>query len=237
MTETSTSSGGHPSLPREGVPQPRREDVLNLPRVHISTHPVMAHKMTALRDKNTQPPEFYRLVKEIGALLAYEATSNLTLESVAMETPMEPMIGQRLAGGIGVTPILRAGLGLAEAFREVIPDVQIWHLGLRRDEQTLQAMEYYNRLPHKVDLQVAYAIDPMLATGGSAIDAINVLKRRGIPRLSYVCIIAAPYGLLKLSQTHPDIDIYIGVLDESLNDVGYILPGLGDAGDRQFGTY
>lgn len=237
MTETSTQSGGRPSLPMQGVPQPSREEVLNLPRVHISSHPVMAHKMTALRDTNTQPPEFYRLVKEIGALLAYEATTVLALNPAPIETPMGPMVGQRLAGGIGVTPILRAGLGLAEAFREVIPDIQVWHLGLRRDEDTLQAMEYYNRLPHKVDLQVAYAIDPMLATGGSAIDAINVLKRRGIPRLSYVCIIAAPYGLLKLAQTHPDIDIYVAALDESLNDRGYILPGLGDAGDRQFGTF
>ncbi|MDQ6661539.1 MAG: uracil phosphoribosyltransferase [Chloroflexota bacterium] len=221
----------------QGIPQPTREEVLSLPRVHISSHPVMASKMTALRDKNTPPPEFYRLVKEIGALLAYEATASLALEPVSIETPMGPMRGQRLAGGIGVMPILRAGLGLAEAFRDVIPDIQVWHLGLRRDEQTLQAMEYYNRLPHKVDLQVAYAIDPMLATGGSAIDAINVLKRRGITRLSYVCIIAAPYGLLKLSQTHPDIDIYIAALDESLNDAGYIMPGLGDAGDRQFGTF
>ncbi len=237
MSETSTQSGGRPSLPMAGVPQPTRDEVLNLPRVHFSSHPVMAHKMTALRDKNTQPPEFYRLVKEIGALLAYEATVSLALNPSPIETPMGPMTGQRLAGGIGVTPILRAGLGLAEAFREVIPDIQVWHLGLRRDEHTLQAMEYYNQLPHKVDLQVAYAIDPMLATGGSAIDAINVLKRREIPRLSYVCIIAAPYGLLKLSQTHPDIDIYVAALDESLNDRGYILPGLGDAGDRQFGTF
>jgi uracil phosphoribosyltransferase len=237
MAEASTRRGGRPSLPMQGVPQPTRDEVLNLPRVHLSSHPVMAHKMTALRDKNTAPPEFYRLVKEIGALLAYEATAGLALERQQIETPMGPMTGWRLAGGIGVTPILRAGLGLAEAFREVIPDIQVWHLGLRRDEDTLKALEYYNRLPHKVDLQVAYAIDPMLATGGSAIDAINILKRRGIPRLSYVCIIAAPYGLLKLSQTHPDIDIYIAALDESLNDKGYILPGLGDAGDRQFGTF
>src|ERR1700692_1931808 len=237
MVEANIQSDVHPKLPMQGVPQPGKEEVMHLPRVHISTHPVMRHKMTALRDKNTQPPEFYRLVKEIGALLAYEATTNLVLEPSPIETPMGPMVGQRLAGGIGVTPILRAGLGLAEAFREVIPDIQVWHLGLRRDEDTLQAMEYYTRLPHKVDLQVAYAIDPMLATGGSAIDAINVLKRRGIPRLSYVCIIAAPYGLLKLKQTHPDIDIYVAALDESLNDVGYILPGLGDAGDRQFGTF
>ena len=226
MAETSTQSEGRPSLPMAGVPQPTREEVLKLPRVHISSHPVMAHKMTALRHKNTSPPEFYRLVKEIGALLAYEATISLAVEPIIVETPLGPAPGQQLAGGIGVMPILRAGLGLAEAFREVIPDIQVWHLGLRRNEHTLQAMEYYNRLPHKVDLQVAYAIDPMLATGGSAIDAINVLKRRGIPRLSYVCIIAAPYGLLKLAQTHPDIDIYVAALDESLNDYGFILPGL-----------
>jgi uracil phosphoribosyltransferase len=237
MAETSTSSGGRPALPMQGVPQPSREEVLALPRVHISSHPVMKHKITALRDKRTQPPEFYQLVKEIGALLAYEATENLALEMHSIETPLATMSSPRLAGGIGVTPILRAGLGLAEGFRQVIPDVQVWHLGLRRDEHTLEAMEYYNQLPHKVDLQVCYAVDPMLATGGSAIDAINVLKRRGIPRLCYMGIIAAPYGLLKLAQTHPDIDIYIAALDERLNDVGYIVPGLGDAGDRQFGTF
>jgi uracil phosphoribosyltransferase len=197
----------------------------------------MAHKITALRDKNTRPPEFYRLVKEIGALLAYEATASLTLDSHTIETPLAPTQGYRLAGGIGVAPILRAGLGLAEGFREVIPDVQIWHLGLRRDEYTLQAMEYYNQLPHQVNLQVCYAVDPMLATGGSAIDAITILKKRGITRLSYVGVIAAPYGLLRLSQAHPDIDIFLAGLDDSLNDIGYIVPGLGDAGDRQFGTF
>ncbi|MGB8346654.1 MAG: uracil phosphoribosyltransferase [Ktedonobacteraceae bacterium] len=237
MAETTTHNGGRSSLPMQGVPQPRRGEVLNLPRVHISSHPVITDKLTALRDKRTTVPEFYQLVKEIGALLAYEATASLVLESSPIETPLEPMVGQKLAGGIGITPILRAGLGLAEGFRQVIPDAQIWHLGLRRDEETLQALEYYNRLPHTVDLQVCYAVDPMLATGGSAIDAINALKRRGIPRLSYVGIIAAPFGLLKLAQTHPDIDIYIGALDDSLNDRGYILPGLGDAGDRQFGTF
>lgn len=235
MSETIESE--RPSFPMKGVPQPTRAEVLTLPRVHISTHPVIHHKMTALRNKHTPPPDFYRLVKEIGALLAYEATATLRLETETIETPLQVMTGQRLAGGIGITPILRAGLGLAEGFREVISEAQVWHLGLRRDERTLQALEYYNRLPYRIDLQVAYAVDPMLATGGSAIDAMNVLKRRGIPRLSYVCILAAPYGLLKLSQAHPDIDIYIAALDESLNDLGYILPGLGDAGDRQFGTF
>lgn len=237
MIDTNTQDGGQAKLPMQGVAQPTREDVLKLPRVHISSHPVMAHKVTALRDKHTQTPEFYRLVKEIGALLAYEATATLALDTCQIETPLQSMQGSCLAGGIGVTPILRAGLGLAEGFRQVLPDVQVWHLGLRRDERTLQAMEYYNQLPHKVNLQVCYAVDPMLATGGSAIDALNILKRRGVPRLSYVGIIAAPYGVLKLSQTHPDVDIYVAALDEGLNDVGYIYPGLGDAGDRQFGTF
>jgi uracil phosphoribosyltransferase len=221
----------------QGIPQPTREEVMHLPRVHISTHPVMAHKMTLLRNKNTSTPQFYQLIREIGALLAYEATASLALEDCAIETPLEAMVGTRLAGGIGVTPILRAGLGLADGFRQVIPDVQTWHLGLRRDEETLKAQEYYNRLPHRIDLQVIYAVDPMLATGGSAIDAIDILKLRGIPHISYIGIIASPYGLLKLSQTHPDIDIYVAALDESLNDIGYIMPGLGDAGDRQFGTF
>ncbi|GAC1364034.1 MAG: uracil phosphoribosyltransferase [Ktedonobacteraceae bacterium] len=229
--------GEHSKLPMHGVAQPTRAEVEELPRIHISSHPVMAHKISMLRDKHTSTAQFYQLVKEIGALLAYEATSSLALETSIIETPLQPTTGYTLAGGIGVTPILRAGLGLAEGFREVIPDVQVWHLGLRRDERTLQALEYYNQLPHKVNLQVCYAVDPMLATGGSAIDAINILKLRNIPRLSYVGIIAAPYGLLRLSQAHPDIDIYVAALDEVLNDNGYIMPGLGDAGDRQFGTF
>lgn len=233
----SNAQGSQKRLPMQGVPQPGRAEVLNLPRVHISTHPVMVHKMTLLRDKKTSSPQFYALVKEIGALLAYEATSSLALKDYDIETPLEATHGYTLAGGVGITPILRAGLGLAEGFRQVIPDVQVWHLGLRRDERTLQALEYYNQLPHQVELQVCYAVDPMLATGGSAIDAVNTLKKRGIRRISYVGIIAAPYGLLKLTQAHPDIDVFIAALDEKLNDQGYILPGLGDAGDRQFGTF
>lgn len=236
MLGTSTQ-GGRSKLPMQGIPQPTREEVLKLPRVHISSHPVMAHKMSILRNKNTPTPQFYQLVKEIGALLTYEATASLSLELSQIETPLQPTTGYNLAGGIGITPILRAGLGLAEGVRQVIPDVQVWHLGLRRDEETLKAMEYYNQLPHRVDLQVVYAVDPMLATGGSAIDAINILKRRGIPRISYLGIIAAPYGVMRLSQKHPDIDIYVAALDDALNDNGYIVPGLGDAGDRQFGTF
>jgi uracil phosphoribosyltransferase len=227
---------GEMDLPMRGVPQPSRDEVLQLAGVHISTHPVVAHKLTRLRDQSTPPPEFYRLVKELGSLLAYEATIDLKLVDTPIETPLKPMMGQRLAGGVGVVPILRAGLGLAEGFREVFPEVQVWHLGLRRDERTLEPIEYYNQMGRAENLQVCFSVDPMLATGGSAIDAINTLKRIGVPHLRYVCIIAAPYGLKKLHETHPEVPIYVAAVDEVLNDRGFIVPGLGDAGDRQFGT-
>jgi uracil phosphoribosyltransferase len=224
------------ALPMRGVAQPRREDVLRLPGVHISRHPVVIHKLTALRDRRTPPQEFYRLVRELGTLLAYEATADLALEDAPIETPLEPMLGQRLAGGVGIVPILRAGLGLAEGFRQVLPGAQVWHLGLRRDERTLEPIEYYNQLARAVNLQVCFSVDPMLATGGSAIDALDTLKRYGVPHLRYVGLIAAPYGLLKLREAHPEVPIFIGAVDERLDDRGFICPGLGDAGDRQFGT-
>jgi uracil phosphoribosyltransferase len=224
------------ALPMRGVPQPARESVLGLPAVHISRHPVVQHKLTALRDKHTPPPEFYRLVREVGTLLAYEATADLALQPVEIETPLEPANGVRLAGGVGIVPILRAGLGLAEGFRQVLPDAQVWHLGLRRDEHTLEPIEYYNQLARAVNLQVCFSVDPMLATGGSAIDALDTLKRYRVPHLRYIGLIAAPYGLLKLREAHPDVPIYVGAVDERLDDRGFICPGLGDAGDRQFGT-
>lgn len=223
-------------LPMRGVAQPRREAVLNLPGVHISRHPVVVHKLTALRDRSTPPPEFYRLVRELGALLAYEATADLQLIPIPIDTPLERMEGQRLAGGVGIVPVLRAGLGLADGFRQVLPDAQVWHLGLRRDERTLEPIEYYNQLARAVNLQVCFAVDPMLATGGSAIDALDTLKRYGVPHLRYVGLIAAPYGLQKLHETHPEVPIYVGAVDERLDERGFICPGLGDAGDRQFGT-
>lgn len=219
-----------------GIAQPRRSEVLDLPDVHVSRHPVVTHKLTALRDRSTPPPEFYRLVRELGALLAYEATADLTLVPVEIETPLEPMRGERLAGGVGIVPILRAGLGLADGFRQVLPDAQVWHLGLRRDEHTLEPIEYYNQLSRASNLQVCFSVDPMLATGGSAIDALTTLKRFGVPHLRYVGLIGAPYGVLKLRQAHPDVPIYLGEVDDHLDDRGYICPGLGDAGDRQFGT-
>ncbi|MBF6589395.1 MAG: uracil phosphoribosyltransferase [Ktedonobacterales bacterium] len=219
-----------------GVPQPTRAEVAALPGVSLSRHPVIAHKMTALRDQRTAPPEFYRLVRELGTLLAYEATADLELIPDAIETPLEPMTGTRLAGGVGIVPILRAGLGLAEGFRQVLPDAQVWHLGLRRDERTLEPIEYYNQLARAGNLQVCFSVDPMLATGGSAIDALNTLKRYSVRHLRYVGLIAAPYGLLKLRQAHPDVPIYLAALDTQLDERGFIRPGLGDAGDRQFGT-
>ena len=222
--------------PMRGVPQPTRESVLGLPGVHISRHPVVAHKISLLRDKSTPPRDFYRLVRELGTLMAYEATQDLATMPERIETPLEPMEAQVLAGGVGIVPILRAGLGLAEGFRQVLPDAQVWHLGLRRDEQTLEPIEYYNNLARANNLQVCFAVDPMLATGGSAIDALNTLSRYGVPHLRYVGLIGAPYGLAKLREAHPTVPIYLAALDESLNDVGFIRPGLGDAGDRQFGT-
>ena len=224
------------ALPMRGVAQPRRDEVLHLPDLHISRHPVVMHKLTALRDRNTPPPEFYRLVRDLGALLAYEATADLRLVPRQIETPLESMEGARLAGGVGIVPILRAGLGLADGFRQVLPEAQVWHLGLRRDERTLEPIEYYNQLARAVDLQVCFSVDPMLATGGSAIDALHTLKRYGVPHLRYVGLIAAPYGLLKLREAHPDVPIYVAAVDERLDERGFICPGLGDAGDRQFGT-
>lgn len=223
-------------LPMTGVPQPTRAAVLALPDVHISRHPVVAHKMTALRDRRTASPEFYRLVRELGTLLAYEATADLMTQDARVETPLEPMTGQRLAGGVGIVPVLRAGLGLADGFRSVLPEAPVWHLGLRRDERTLEPIEYYNQLARADNLQVCFAVDPMLATGGSAIDALNILKRLGVPHLRYIGLIAAPYGLQKLREAHPEVPIYLAALDERLDERGYICPGLGDAGDRQFGT-
>src|SRR5579871_1524667 len=236
MPDDTMSASLQRDFPMRGVPQPSRDAVLSLPDVHISQHPVIAHKVSMLRDRHTNPPDFYRLVRELGTLLAYEATVDLRTVPASIETPLEPMVGQKLAGGVGIVPILRAGLGLAEGFRQVLPDAQIWHLGLRRDERTLEPIEYYNQLARAVNLQVCFAVDPMLATGGSAIDALNTLKRHQVPHLRYIGLIGAPYGLLKLRQTHPDVPIYLAALDERLDERGYICPGLGDAGDRQFGT-
>lgn len=223
-------------LPMRGVPQPSREEALALPLVRVSSHPVVASSLTELRARETKPSRFYDLVRELGALLAYEATADLETTPWPIETPLDPMVGRRLAGGVGVAPILRAGLGLAEGFRQALPEAQVWHLGLRRDERTLQPVRYYDQLSRASDLQVCYVVDPMLATGGSAIDALDLLRAHGVPRLRFLGLIAAPYGLVAVRAAHPDVPILVAAVDHRLDDRGYIRPGLGDAGDRQFNT-
>jgi uracil phosphoribosyltransferase len=228
--------GDDPRLPMRGVAQPTRAEALALPGLSVSRHPVVASKLTALRDETTPPAQFYALVRELGALLAYEATADLATEPWRIQTPLEPMEGQRLVGGVGIAPILRAGLGMAEGFRQALPDAQVWHLGLRRDERTLRPVHYYNQLARAANLQVCYVVDPMLATGGSAIDALDLLSAQGVRQVRYLALIAAPYGLVALRRAHPATPIYVAAVDDHLDERGYICPGLGDAGDRQFNT-
>lgn len=226
-----------PILPMRGVAQPTRDEALALPGLHVSRHPVIASKLTELRSTDTPPARFNTLVRELGALLAFEATADIATEPWEIQTPLEPMVGRRLTGGVGVAPILRAGLGMADGFREVVPEAQVWHLGLSRDEATLRPQQYYNRLAFATHLQECYVVDPMLATGGSAIDALDLLTAHGVPRIRFLTLIAAPYGLVALRRAHPHVPIYTAAVDDRLNELGYICPGLGDAGDRQFNTF
>ncbi len=204
--------------------------------VHASTHPLILSKLAALRDVSTSPAEFRRLVRASAMLLAAEATADLTMKVVAVQTPLAKANCQVLACSIAVVPVLRAGLGMADGVLEVIPEAEVWHIGLRRDEQTLKPEQYYTRVPERSRVDLAIVVDPMLATGGSAVHACELLKACGVPRLKYVSILAAPEGIARLSAAMPDVDIHVGAIDECLNDVGFIYPGLGDAGDRQFGT-
>jgi len=204
--------------------------------IYASTHPLVAHKLTRLRDKNTDPKKFRELVREIAALLAYEATLDLATDSRAVETPLAPHIGVELREKIGLVPILRAGLGLVEGFWELMPSAEVWHIGLYRDEKTLQPVEYYNKLPIEPRVSVCLILDPMLATGGSAIATTEVLKRWGVKKIKFVGLIGAPEGIEAMQAAHPDVPIYLAAVDDRLTEIGYIFPGLGDAGDRQFGT-
>ncbi len=205
-------------------------------QVHISNHPLVQHKLARLRDQSTDPKLFRELVSELAVLLAYEATADLALEPITVQTPMGIARGQRLRERIGLVPILRAGLGLVEGIWKLIPNAEVWHIGLFRDERTLQPVEYYNRLPVSPTVDVCLILDPMLATGGSAVATVDILKRWGANRIKFLGIIGAPEGVRRLSTAHPDVPIYLAAVDERLNDVGFIVPGLGDAGDRQFGT-
>jgi uracil phosphoribosyltransferase len=204
--------------------------------IYPSKHPLVAHKLSRLRDKNTEPKKFRELVREIAGLLAYEATADLATVPRELETPLEKMMGQELQEKIGLVPILRAGLGLVEGFWELMPSAEVWHIGLYRDEKTLRPVEYYNKLPTEPTVSVCLILDPMLATGGSATATADVLKRWGVKKIKFVGLIAAPEGIKAMQTAHPDIDIHIGAIDDHLNERAYIVPGLGDAGDRQFGT-
>ena len=204
--------------------------------VHVSTHPIIQDKLAQLRDVSTAPRKFRELVREITLMLAYEATADLEIESVNVTTPLSEMRGQRLRGSIGLVPVLRAGLGMVEGLWEMMPDAVVWHIGLRRNERTLEPMQYYANKPVEPDVQACLLMDPMLATGGSASAACDLLKEWGVQRIRYVGLIAAPEGVERLQSNHPDVRIHIAGLDERLNERGFIVPGLGDAGDRQFGT-
>lgn len=204
--------------------------------VFESSHPLVKHKLTILRNKITKPKKFRELIREISILLAYETTQDLTLEPAEVETPMGQATGALMHEQIGLVPILRAGLGMVEGVWEMMPSSEVWHIGLFRDERTLQPVQYYNKLPVSPRVQLCIVLDPMLATGGSAVATVDILKKWGAKRVKYMGIIAAPEGIKAMQDAHPDVDLHLGVIDERLNEIGYIVPGLGDAGDRQFGT-
>jgi len=203
---------------------------------HVSTHPLVLHKLAMLRSELTEPKKFRELVREIAQLLFYEATQDLPLAPLTVRTPLADADGYEVADRVGIIPILRAGLGMSEAIIEILPTAHVWHLGLYRDHETLQPVTYYNKLPAEPDIDLSIIVDPMLATGGSAVAAVDILKRWGAHRIKFLGLIAAPEGVRLLSTTHPDVDIYLAAIDDHLNEYGYIVPGLGDAGDRQFGT-
>jgi uracil phosphoribosyltransferase len=204
--------------------------------VFASQHPLVAHKLSRLRDRSTEPKKFRELVREIAALLAYEATADLLTVPRQVQTPLATINGVELQEKIGLVPILRAGLGMVEGFWELMPTAEVWHIGLYRDEKTLQPVQYYNKLPVEPTVSVCLILDPMLATGGSAVATTAIVKRWGVRKIKFVGLIGAPEGIALMQATHPEVPIYLAAIDDHLNERGYILPGLGDAGDRQFGT-
>jgi len=204
--------------------------------VYESKHPLVAHKLSRLRDKKTEPKKFRELVREISALLAYEATADLAITPRELDTPLAHTTGAELQEKIGLVPILRSGLGMVEGIWGLMPSAEVWHIGLYRDEHTLRPVEYYNKLPLEPTVSVCLILDPMLATGGSATATAEVLKRWGVKKIKFLGLIAAPEGIKEMQTQHPDIPIHLAAIDERLNEHAYIVPGLGDAGDRQFGT-
>jgi uracil phosphoribosyltransferase len=206
------------------------------PLVFPSSHPLIQSKLAALRSPATGPPEFRRLVRSLATLLAYEACADLPTRPIAVPTPLGTAPGRALVDTVGIVPILRAGLGMAEGVLDLVPEAEVWHIGLFRDEQTLRPTEYYNKFPDQVRVTLALVVDPMLATGGSAVRTCEVVKAAGVARVKMLALIAAPEGIARLSQAMPDVPIHVGVIDERLNEIGFIYPGLGDTGDRQFST-
>jgi uracil phosphoribosyltransferase len=204
--------------------------------VKISEHPLVKHKLTLLRDRNTDPKKFRELIREITLLIAYEALQDLKVCPKEIETPLTKTMGYKLAEPIGLIPILRSGLGMVEGIWDMIPSAEVWHIGLFRDEETLRPVAYYNRLPIHPTVSVCLILDPMLATGGSAVKTVGILKEWGARRIKFLGLIGAPEGVEALTSQHPDVDIYLAALDDHLNEHAFIVPGLGDAGDRQFGT-
>ncbi|MFV0362093.1 MAG: uracil phosphoribosyltransferase [Suipraeoptans sp.] len=205
--------------------------------VYVMDHPLIKHKISYIRRKDTGSKDFREVVGEIAALMCFEATRNLKLKDVEIETPIGKMIGKELSGKkLAIIPILRAGLGMVDGMLNMIPAAKVGHIGLYRDPETLEPVEYYCKLPADCDEREVFVVDPMLATGGSSVAAIKMLKDKGVKKIRFMCIIAAPEGVERMKNEHPDVDIYIGALDEKLNEHAYIVPGLGDAGDRIFGT-
>ncbi|HLG26669.1 uracil phosphoribosyltransferase [Paenisporosarcina macmurdoensis] len=206
-------------------------------KVFVFDHPLIQHKLTFIRDKRTGTKEFRELVDEVATLMAFEITRDMPLDDVEVETPVTTAKAKVLSGKkLGIVPILRAGIGMVDGILKLMPAAKVGHIGLYRDPETLQPIEYYVKLPADVEERDFILVDPMLATGGSALVAINALKKRGAKNIKFMCLIAAPEGVEVLKAAHPDVDIYIAALDEKLDDHGYIVPGLGDAGDRLFGT-
>ncbi len=206
------------------------------PTLHVSQHPAVLHKLAILRDERVEPKKFREIVRELSWLLGYEALADAPVRPLTVRTPIEEAEAHELGERIGLVPILRAGLGMVDAMLELMPTAQVWHLGLFRDERTLRPVEYYNKLPDSATVDLCLILDPMLATGGSATAAIEVLKQWGAVRIKLINLIAAPEGVAAVTSAHPDVEIHCAALDRQLNEKGYIMPGLGDAGDRQFGT-
>ncbi|MBA3644754.1 MAG: uracil phosphoribosyltransferase [Gemmatimonadaceae bacterium] len=213
------------------------ERVKEFPSLIIIRHPLVQHKLTILRDQRTQTKHFKELVDEIATLMAYEATSELSIEEREVDTPLEKTRGWHISGKkLTLVPILRAGLGMVEGILRLVPSARVGHIGLYRDHGTLQPVDYYFKVPGETAERDFFILDPMLATGGSAVAAVSALKKAGAERIRFLCLVAAPEGVRRLSEAHPDVQIYAAALDRQLNSSGYILPGLGDAGDRLFGT-